>query len=69
MVIIETALMISTTLITIVAVFMEARWRLAKKKLTEVRELIDVMDDALDDDKVSEEEFRKILDRLIAVTD
>lgn len=67
MVNIDTMHMIAATLITISAVLMGVRWQLAKKKLTEVRQLIDAVDDALDDDRVSEEEFRNIVNRLIAV--
>lgn len=64
---INTAQMIATTIITLSVVLLGVRWQLAKKKLTEVRQLIDVVDDALQDDKVTEEEFRNIVNRLIAV--
>jgi hypothetical protein len=32
----------------------------AKRKIHQVRELLDEMDDAIQDDRVTEEEFRKI---------
>lgn len=64
---IDTIQMIATAIVAISAVLMGARWQLAKKKLTEVRQLIDIVDDALQDDKVTEEEFRNIVNRLIAV--
>ncbi len=64
---IDTAQMIAATIITVAAVLLGVKWQLAKKKLTEVRQLIDVVDDALQDDKVTEEEFRNIVNRLIAV--
>ncbi|MCX9009950.1 MAG: hypothetical protein OIN66_02400 [Candidatus Methanoperedens sp.] len=64
---IETAQIIATTIIAISAVLMGVRWQLAKKKLHEVRQLIDVVDDALDDDKVTEDEFRDVVNKLMAV--
>lgn len=64
---IDTIQMIATAIVAISAVLMGARWQLAKKKLTEVRQVIDAVDDALQDDKVTEEEFRNIVNRLIAV--
>lgn len=63
----DTAQIIAATIITLVAVRLNVRLQLAKKKLTKVRQLIDVVDDALQDDKVTEEEFRNIVNRLIAV--
>lgn len=63
----DTAQIIAATIITLAAVLLNVRLQLAKKKLTKVRQLIDVVDDALQDDKVTEEEFRNIVNRLIAV--
>ncbi len=40
---------------------------LFKRKLKEVREAIDALDDALQDDKISEEEFRKIWSKFKAI--
>jgi hypothetical protein len=40
---------------------------LFKRKLKEVREAIDALDDALQDDKISEEEFREIWDKFKAI--
>jgi uncharacterized membrane protein len=40
---------------------------LFKRKLKEVREAIDVLDDALQDDKISEEEFREIWNKFKAI--
>jgi uncharacterized membrane protein len=40
---------------------------LFKRKLKEVREAIDVLDDALQDDKISEEEFRVIWNKFKAI--
>jgi uncharacterized membrane protein len=40
---------------------------LFKRKLKEVREAIDVLDDALQDDKISEEEFREIWSKFKAI--
>jgi len=64
---IDTLPMITTTIITVAAVLLGVRWQLAKKKLTEVRQLIDIVDDALQDNKVTEEEFRNVVNRLISV--
>jgi len=40
---------------------------LFKRKLKEVREAIDALDDALQDDKISEEEFRVIWNKFKAI--
>ncbi len=39
----------------------------SKKKIRSIRELVDNVDDALYDDKVNEEEFRKIFESAKAV--
>jgi|GEM_PF-1204403 hypothetical protein len=40
---------------------------LFKRKLKEVREAIDALDDALQDDKISEEEFKEIWSKFKAI--
>lgn len=42
-------------------------YMLFKRKLKAVREAIDTLDDALQDDKISEEEFREIWSKLKAI--
>jgi hypothetical protein len=64
---IDTISILAGAVITVASVMLGIRWQLAKKKLTEIRQLIDTVDDALNDDKVSEEEFRKIFQNLTAV--
>lgn len=36
------------------------KWQIVKSKLSEIRQLVDAVDDALYDDSVSEDEFRDI---------
>ncbi len=63
----ELAYTIAAAIITIAAMLLGARWRLAKKKLSQVRTLIDKVDDALYDDNISEQEFRDIFEALVDV--
>jgi oligoendopeptidase F len=52
--------------IVIAAVTLLASWRYwirFKAKLTAVREFIDTLDDALKDDKVTEEEYRQLWEK------
>lgn len=58
---------IVSAVITIAAVLLGIRWQLAKVRLSEIRKLIDAVDDALYDDSISEEEFREIFQRLRSV--
>lgn len=57
----------------IIGIFMIAtallgfRWQLAKNKLSEIRKLIDAVDNALYDDNISEEEFREIFQKLMVI--
>jgi hypothetical protein len=63
----DTISLIAGAVITIAAVLLGVRWQLAKNKLSEIRKLIDAVDDALRDDSISEEEFREIFQRLMKV--
>ena len=63
----DTISIIVSATVTIAAVLLGIRWQLAKNKLSEIRKLIDAVDDALYDDSVSEEEFREIFQRLMTV--
>lgn len=63
----ETAYMIVAAIVTIAAMLLGVRWQLGKKKLSQVRTLIDKVDDALYDDNISEEEFRDIFKALVDV--
>jgi len=59
--------MIVAAIISIAVILLGARWQLAKKKLRQVRTLIDKVDDALYDDNISEQEFRDIFKALVDV--
>ena len=52
--------------VSIVAISLIAglQWGFAKSKITQIRKLADAVDDALYDDKISEQEFRMIFARL-----
>jgi len=63
----ELAYMIVAAIISIAVILLGARWQLAKKKLSQVRTLIDKVDDALYDDNISEQEFRDIFKALADV--
>lgn len=63
----ELAYMIVAAIISIAVILLGARWQLAKKKLRQVRTLIDKVDDALYDDNISEQEFRDIFNALVDV--
>ena len=63
----ELAYMIVAAIISIAVILLGARWQLAKKKLSQVRTLIDKVDDALYDDNISEQEFRDIFNALVDV--
>lgn len=63
----DTISIIVSAVVTIAAVLLGIRWQLAKNKLSEIRKLIDAVDDALNDDRVNEEEFREIFQKLMAV--
>ena len=63
----ELAYMIVAAIISIAVILLGARWQLAKKKLRQVRTLIDKVDDALYDDNISEQEFRDIFKALVDV--
>jgi hypothetical protein len=54
-----------TAVVMAAAVLLGNRWQHAKSRLTEIRQLVDTVDDALYDDRVSEEEFREIFQRLM----
>lgn len=59
--------LIGTGLILIVAGYYASNYYLHfKRKLSELRECFDAVDDALKDDTVSEEEFRKVWERCYA---
>ncbi len=65
----ELAYMIVAAIITIAiaVILLGARWQLAKKKLSQIRTLIDKVDNALYDDNISEQEFRDIFKALVDV--
>ncbi len=52
--------MIVTAIVTAAALLLGVRWQLAKNKLNRVRKLLDDVDDAVRDDNITEDEFRKI---------
>ncbi len=56
----RTLQMIVTATVTVAAVLLGMRWQLAKNKLNKIRKLLDDVDDAVRDDKITEDEFRKI---------
>ncbi len=56
----DTISIIVSAAVTVAAVLLGIRWQLAKNKLSEIRKLIDAVDDALYDDSVSEDEFKEI---------
>lgn len=58
---------IITGIFMIAAALLGFRWQLAKTKLSEIRKLIDAVDNALYDDNISEEEFREIFQKLMVV--
>lgn len=49
-----------TGIFMVVAGLLGFRWQIVKSKLSEIRQLVDAVDDALYDDSVSEDEFRDI---------
>ena len=51
--------------VTVSAFLLGNRWQQAKTQLSEIRQLVDAVDDALYDDEVSEDEFRAIFQRLM----
>ena len=55
---------ILTVLIVAISVLSGLGWGFAKSKITQIRKLADAVDDALYDDKISEQEFRMIFARL-----
>ncbi len=59
--------MIVTAIVTAAALLLGARWQLAKNKLNKVRKLLDDVDDAVRDDNITEDEFRKIWTDFAAV--
>jgi len=60
------ASMIITAIITALAIFVPT-WHHFKKRISKLRELIIEVDEALKDDNVTEEEFRRIWERVKAV--
>lgn len=54
-----------TAVVTVSAFLLGNRWQQAKNRLSEIRQLVDAVDDALYDDEVSEDEFRAIFQRLM----
>jgi hypothetical protein len=53
-----------TAVVTVSAFLLGNRWQQAKNRLSDIRQLVDAVDDALYDDEVSEDEFRAIFQRL-----
>lgn len=47
-------------LVPIVALIAGVKWGIAKQRLSSFRKLVDSVDDAVADDKVTESEFQKI---------
>ena len=62
---IQTMHLIVTAVVTVSAFLLGNRWQQAKNHLSEIRQLVDAVDDALYDDEVSEDEFRTIFQRLM----
>ncbi len=62
-----TVQMIVTAMVTAAALLLGVRWQLAKNKLNMVRKLLDDVDDAVRDDNITEDEFRKIWTDFAAV--
>jgi hypothetical protein len=48
-----------SVIVTAVLTFL-ASWSRSKRKLTDIREFVDALDDALKDSKITEEEFQAI---------
>ena len=59
--------MIVTAVVTAAALLLGVRWQIAKNKLNRVRKLLDDVDDAVRDDRITEDEFRKIWSSFAAV--
>lgn len=51
---------IATPIISIAGIVATAKWIISKEKLRAFRQLIDSVDDAVTDDKISESEFQAI---------
>jgi hypothetical protein len=62
---IQTIHLIVTAVVTVSAFLLGNRWQQAKTQLSDIRQLVDAVDDALYDDEVSEDEFRTIFQRLM----
>jgi hypothetical protein len=58
-----------TAVVTAAAVLLGNRWQQARSRLTEIRQLVDAVDDALHDDRLSEEEFQEIFQRLMNIVE
>jgi hypothetical protein len=63
---IETISIIITAIISILATFF-TQYVLFKRKLRAVREFIDKLDDALYDDRITEEEYRTLWEKFKAI--
>jgi hypothetical protein len=49
-------------LLGLLALVAALKWRYIKAKLSALREFIDALDEALKDDRISEEEFNRLFD-------
>jgi Na+/H+ antiporter NhaB len=63
---IETISIVITAVVSVLATFF-TQYALFKRKLRAVREFVDTLDDALQDDKVTEQEYRELWEKFKAL--
>jgi cell shape-determining protein MreC len=63
---IETISIVITAVVSVLATFFTT-WGVFKRKLHTVREFVDTLDDALQDDKVTEQEYRELWEKFKAI--
>ena len=64
----EQLLPILGLVVSVITAFLGFRWGIAKTKLSQFRKLVVSVDDALQDNKVTEEEFRRIFNNFKILT-
>ncbi len=60
---------LASSFLTIVGVFIGAKWQYSKSKAAQVIKLLDLILEAAEDDKVTEEEFQGIVSAAKSLTD
>jgi cell shape-determining protein MreC len=63
---IETISIVITAVVSVLATFF-TQYALFKRKLHTIREFVDTLDDALQDDKVTEQEYRELWEKFKAL--